>query len=90
MAEKRHIFISSIVALLISIVLYPPVLLFVLGIASGVYVWRVFERFGDDVKILLIVIPVALAFVGISVPAFAALAAGFALSVIVLHLAERL
>jgi len=89
MAEKKHMFLASAVALLISIALYLPTLLFMFGMLAGVYVWKEFDRARDDVRALLVVFPVALALVGIALPAGAALAAGFALSVVVMYLSER-
>jgi len=89
MVEKRHLFISAAMAMLISILLSPLLLLFILGMAIGVITWHEFNRVGDDARIFLAVLPIAVALTGLSSYAGAVVAAGLSTSILLLYLAER-
>jgi len=89
MVEKRHLFISAAVAMLISILLSPPLLLFILGLAIGAITWREFSRANDDARIFLAILPIAVALTGLASYAGAVIAAGLSTSILMFYLAER-
>jgi len=89
MVEKRHLFVSAAVAMLISIVFSPSLLLFILGMVIGVIMWREFGRANDDARIFLAILPIAVAFTGLASYAATIIAAGLSTSILILYFAER-